>query len=121
MRRQIDEQTGNAVGATVAQRAKSPRGISPRGAHGLTVRLSRKTSDIRGVVSRQGRISVDPKVLVGKPVVKGARIAVELVVDLLAQGWTQQQILDSYPNLTAEDLRACLAFAADCVPVGQHR
>lgn len=60
----------------------------------------------------QDRISVDPKVLVGKPVVKGTRIAVELVVDLMAQGWTQEQILDSYPNLTVEDIRACLAYAS---------
>ena len=61
----------------------------------------------------QERISVDPKVLVGKPVVKGTRIAVELIVDLLAKGWTQEQILDSYPNLTAADIRACLAYASD--------
>jgi uncharacterized protein (DUF433 family) len=61
----------------------------------------------------QDRISVDPKVLVGKPIVKGTRIAVELVVDLLAQGWTQEQILDSYPNLAAEDIRACLAYASE--------
>ncbi len=61
----------------------------------------------------QDRISVDPKVLVGKPVVKGTRIAVELVVDLMAEGWTQEQILDSYPNLTAEDIRACLAYASE--------
>ncbi len=61
----------------------------------------------------QERISVDSKILVGKPVVKGTRIAVELVVDLMAQGWTQEQILDSYPNLTAEDIRACLAYASE--------
>ena len=61
----------------------------------------------------QDRITVDPKVLVGKPVVKGTRIAVELVVDLLAKGWTQEQILDSYPNLMAEDIRACLAYASE--------
>jgi uncharacterized protein (DUF433 family) len=61
----------------------------------------------------QERISVDPKVLVGKPVVTGTRIAVELVVDLMANGWTQEQILDSYPNLTAEDVRACLAYASE--------
>ena len=59
------------------------------------------------------RITVDPHVLVGKPVVRNARIAVELVVDLLAAGWTQEQVLDSYPRLTAEDVRACLAYASD--------
>ena len=59
------------------------------------------------------RIVVDPRVLVGKPVIKGTRIAVEFVVGLLANGWTQEQILDSYPNLTAEDVRACLAYASE--------
>lgn len=64
-------------------------------------------------MSWQDRINVDPSILVGKPVVKGTRIAVELVVDLMAKGWTQEQILDSYPNLTAEDIRACLAYASE--------
>jgi uncharacterized protein (DUF433 family) len=64
-------------------------------------------------MSWQERIRVDPKVLVGKPVVKGTRIAVELVVELLAKGWNQEQILDSYPNLTADDIRACLAYASE--------
>jgi uncharacterized protein (DUF433 family) len=61
----------------------------------------------------QDRIGIDPKILVGKPVIKGSRIAVELVVDLLSKGWTQEQILDSYPNITAEDIRACLAYASE--------
>ena len=61
----------------------------------------------------QDRISVDPKVLVGKPVIKGTRIAVEFVVDLLARGWTTRQILHEYDHLTAEDIQACLAYASD--------
>ncbi len=61
----------------------------------------------------QDRISVDPKVLVGKPVIKGTRIAVEFVVDLLANGWTTEQILQEYDHLTAEDIRACLAYASE--------
>ena len=61
----------------------------------------------------QDRIAVDAKVLAGKPVVKGTRIAVEFVIDLLAAGWTQEQILDSYPNLAASDIRACLAYAGE--------
>jgi uncharacterized protein (DUF433 family) len=61
----------------------------------------------------QDRISVDPKVLVGKPVVKGTRIAVEFVVDLLARGWTTEQILHEYDHLTAEDIQACLAYASE--------
>ena len=63
----------------------------------------------------QERISIDPKILVGKPVVKGTRISVELVVDLMANGWTQEQILENYPNLTADDIRACLAYASEAL------
>jgi len=59
------------------------------------------------------RITIDSQVLVGKPVVKGTRVAVELIVDLLAAGWTQEQILDGYPTLQAEDVRACLAYASE--------
>lgn len=61
----------------------------------------------------QSRISVDPKVLVGKPVIKGTRIAVEFVVELLANGWTTEQILHEYDHLTAEDIQACLAYASE--------
>ena len=58
------------------------------------------------------RIVVDPNVLLGKPVVKGARLAVEFIIDLLAQGWTEAQILRNYPGLTREDVQACLAYAS---------
>jgi uncharacterized protein (DUF433 family) len=57
------------------------------------------------------RITIDRDILVGKPVVRGTRISVELIVDLLAQGWTQEQILDSYPKLNSADVNACLTFA----------
>jgi uncharacterized protein (DUF433 family) len=56
-----------------------------------------------------GRNIVDLKVLTGKPVVRGTRISVELVVDLLAAGWSHAQILASYPHLSDENIRACLA------------
>lgn len=61
----------------------------------------------------QDRISVDPNVLVGKPVIKGTRIAVEFVVDLLASGWTTERILHEYDHLTNEDIQACLAYASE--------
>lgn len=61
------------------------------------------------------RITADPAVLVGKPIIKGSRLAVELILELLANGWTQQQILDNYPGLSADDLFACLAYAKDIV------
>jgi len=61
----------------------------------------------------QDHISIDPAVLVGKPVVKGTRIAVELVVDLLGRGYTVGQVLQQYDHLTPDDVQACLAYAAD--------
>ncbi len=65
------------------------------------------------IMSGEERITVDPAVLVGKPVVKNTRLAVEFIIDLLAQGWTEADILHNYPGLTAEDIRACLAYASE--------
>jgi uncharacterized protein (DUF433 family) len=59
------------------------------------------------------RIVVDPKVLVGKPVIKGTRIAVEFLLELLAEGWTYEQIVKNYPRLTGEDIQAALHYAAE--------
>ncbi len=59
------------------------------------------------------RIIVDPKILVGKPIVKGTRLAVDFILDLLAQGWSHDEIIRNYPGLTAEDIYACLAYARD--------
>ena len=60
----------------------------------------------------QERIVVDPAVLVGKPIIKGTRLAVEFVVDMLAQGWSEREILSNYPGLTREDILACLGYAS---------
>ena len=60
----------------------------------------------------QERIIVDPKILVGKPVIKGTRLAVEFIVELLSQGWAESEILRNYPGLTHEDITACLKYAA---------
>lgn len=57
------------------------------------------------------RITVDPKIFGGKPIVRGMRISVELVLSLLAQGQTVEAILEDYPELEADDIRACLAYA----------
>ena len=59
------------------------------------------------------RIEVNPQILVGKPVIKGTRISVELVIDLLARGYNAAQIMQQYDHLTAEDIQACLAYASD--------
>jgi uncharacterized protein (DUF433 family) len=59
------------------------------------------------------RIVLDPAILAGKPVVKGTRLAVEFLVDLMAEDWTEADILRNYPGLNHEDLRACLAYASE--------
>ena len=58
------------------------------------------------------RIAVDPDILTGKPVVKGTRLAVEFIVDLLAQGWSESELLRNYPGLAHEDILACLSYAS---------
>jgi uncharacterized protein (DUF433 family) len=58
------------------------------------------------------RITVEPKIMAGKPVIRGTRIPVEMVVRMLAQGISEDEILREYPRLQAEDIRAALAYAA---------
>ncbi|HYA89892.1 MAG TPA: DUF433 domain-containing protein [Thermodesulfobacteriota bacterium] len=61
------------------------------------------------------RIVIDPEVLVGKPVIKGTRLAVEFIVGLLAQGWSEAEVLRNYPGLAREDILACLSYASDAL------
>ena len=65
------------------------------------------------MVNWQDYIHSDPNILVGKPVVKGTRLAVDFIQGLYGAGWTEKQILESYPHLTPEALRAVHAYAAD--------
>jgi uncharacterized protein (DUF433 family) len=65
------------------------------------------------VMDWRNRIAAHPDVLVGKPVIKGTRISVELVMDLLVAGYTSEQILEQYDHLTREDIQACLAYAKE--------
>ncbi len=58
------------------------------------------------------RISLDPKVMAGKPVIKGTRLTVEYILNLLAHGTTMAEILEEYEGLTQDDIRACLLFAS---------
>ena len=60
-------------------------------------------------------IHSDPEILAGKPIVKGSRLAVNFILDLFAAGWTQEQIIQNYPKLTPDILRAVFAFAAECM------
>jgi uncharacterized protein (DUF433 family) len=61
------------------------------------------------------RIEVDPRVMLGKPVIRGTRITVELILRKLSEGATEADLLDAYPRLTREDIQAALAYAADTV------
>ena len=73
------------------------------------------------------RIEVNPKVMVGKPVIKGTRIPVELILRMLSQGISEEEILEEYPHLTKEDIQAALAYAAEALaveevlPLGQSK
>ena len=60
----------------------------------------------------QTRITLDPAILVGKPIIRGTRLAVEFIIDLLAQGWTTDEILCNYPGITVTDIQACLSYAS---------
>lgn len=64
----------------------------------------------------QDRIIVDPAILVGKPVIKGTRLAVEFIIDLMAHGWSEAEILSEY-RLNHEDVLACLAYASEAVRI----
>lgn len=60
-------------------------------------------------------IVIDPDILVGKPILKGTRLSVDFIMRLLAQGWTEQQIFENYPQVTPESLRALFAFTRECL------
>lgn len=57
----------------------------------------------------------DKDVLLGKPTIKGTRISVELILDLLANGWTDKMLFESYPSLSEQDLKAVFAYLKDCM------
>ena len=61
------------------------------------------------------RIEGNPRVMLGKPVIRGTRIPVELILRKLSEGATEADLLDAYPHLTLEDIRAAVAYAADAV------
>jgi uncharacterized protein (DUF433 family) len=65
-----------------------------------------------GLMPWPERIIVDPEILAGKPVIRGTRLAVEFILQLLAAGQSQSDILADYPGLTREDILACLSYAS---------
>jgi uncharacterized protein (DUF433 family) len=61
------------------------------------------------------RIEINPKIMLGKPIIKGTRITVQNILELLGANETYDNILEAYPNLTVEDIRACIQFASRVV------
>jgi uncharacterized protein (DUF433 family) len=59
------------------------------------------------------RIVIDPDILVGKPVIRGTRLAVDFILELLAEDWSESDILKNYPGLVHEDIQACLWYARE--------
>ena len=66
-------------------------------------------------MATEPRVVVDPKVMLGKPVIRGTRITVELILRKLGEGGTQQDLLDAYPHHSTEDIRAAINYAADAI------
>jgi len=61
----------------------------------------------------RSRIAIDPNILAGKPIIKGTRLSVELILSLLAKGWSLKTILENYPQLKKEDITAVLKYATE--------
>lgn len=61
------------------------------------------------------RIVRDPAILAGKPVIRGTRMSVEFIIGVMADGWSESDILTSYPSITHDDIAACLRYAHDLV------
>lgn len=61
------------------------------------------------------RIVLDENILAGKPVVRGTRLSVEFIIGLLAEGWSEADVISNYPGLTHEDVLDCLAYARDAL------
>ena len=59
------------------------------------------------------RIALDPNILAGKPVIRGTRLSVEFIIGLMAEGWTETDIVQNYPGILHDDIIACLAYARD--------
>ena len=66
-------------------------------------------------MKRKERIEVDPKILVGKPIIKATRISIEFILELLVNGWTYEQILENYPPLEQEDILAAIEYSMELV------
>jgi uncharacterized protein (DUF433 family) len=79
----------------------------------LTARAEAQLKEAAHRMTTTNRIEVNPKVMLGKPVIRHTRIPVELIVRKLSEGASDADLLDAYPRLTLDDIRAALAYAAD--------
>jgi len=61
------------------------------------------------------RIEINPEILVGKPIIKGTRISVEFILELLSEGWTYEDILKNYPQLSREDILAAVEYSLEMI------
>jgi len=75
------------------------------------VKLEYKTTG--GKMNPKEKIEVNPKIMLGKPVIKGTRITVELILKKLSEGISKNDLLDAYPNIKEDDIQAALAYAAE--------
>ena len=64
-------------------------------------------------MAAEQRITLDPNILAGKPVVRGTRLSVEFIIGLMADGWSEADIISNYPGIERDDIIACLAYARD--------
>ena len=70
---------------------------------------------LQTAMSTSNRIEINPEIMLGKPVIRGTRITVELLLRKLAEGATESDLLDAHPHLTSDDIKAAIAYAADTV------
>lgn len=68
----------------------------------------------------ENRIEINPKIMMGKPVIRGTRITVELILRKIGEGAAESDLLDAYPNLTLEDIHAALVYAADRIALEEN-
>ena len=66
------------------------------------------------------RIEVNPEIMLGKPVIRGTRVTVELLLRKLSEGATEEELLEAYPHLTRDDIKAAIAYAADTIAHEKH-
>lgn len=77
--------------------------------------MNEQSANGKTLMNWQERIVIDSEILTGKPVIKGTRLSVEFILDLLAQGWSEADLLRNYPGITQEDIKACLSYASEAL------